>query len=222
METSLHQQLKRHYAADPSQTEVTVGRFRIDAVRDDELIEIQCASLSAIKSKCQSLLMRHALRVVKPVIERTRIVKLAKVDGEVTSRRLSPKRGSVLDVFDELIYFTRVFPHANLIVEVPMIHVEQHRVPSKPKRRRRWQKDYRVVDVTLTSIERTIELRTPADLLGLLDLPTDIDSFNTTQLASEMKLPIWQAQKIAYVLRKVGAIEQTARKKSGIVYARAG
>jgi hypothetical protein len=225
METSLHQQLKLRYAADPSQTEVTMGRFRIDAVRDDELIEIQCASLSAIRSKCQSLLTRHTLRVVKPVIARTRIIKMNKAGGPVTSRRMSPKRGSMLDVFDELIYFTQVFPHANLTIEVPLIHVEQHRVPNqttgKAKRLRRWQKDYKVADVTLESIERTIELRTPSDLLDLLDLPADVDSFNTADLAAAIDRPRWHAQQIAYVLRKTGAIDQTSRKKTGVVYSRA-
>ena len=75
METSLHQQLKLHYAGDASQTEVVVGRYRIDAVRGDELIEVQCASLSAIKAKINALLHRHTVRVVKPVVLRTRIAK---------------------------------------------------------------------------------------------------------------------------------------------------
>ena len=119
METTLHQQLKRCYAQDDASTEVVMGRYRIDAIRDDELIEVQCASLSAIRDKCQNLLKRHQLRVVKPVIMRTRIAKSRKAGGPITSRRLSPKRGNPLDVFDELIYFTRVFPHPNLVIEVP-------------------------------------------------------------------------------------------------------
>ena len=73
METSLHRQLKRRYAGDDDSMEVVVGSYRIDAVRDGELIEVQCASLAAIRAKCQDLLQRHALRVVKPVVLRTRI-----------------------------------------------------------------------------------------------------------------------------------------------------
>jgi len=117
METTLHHQLKQHYAPDGLNTEVALGRYRIDAVRDDELIEVQCASLSAIRDKCRDLLQRHPLRVVKPVVMRTRIAKIKKPGGPVTSRRLSPKRGNPLDIFEELIYFTRVFPHDNLTIE---------------------------------------------------------------------------------------------------------
>ena len=56
METTLHQQLKRCYAQDDDSTEVVLGQYRIDAIRDDELIEVQCASLSAIRDKCRNLL----------------------------------------------------------------------------------------------------------------------------------------------------------------------
>ncbi|TWU47771.1 hypothetical protein [Rubripirellula reticaptiva] len=226
METTLHHQLKLGYADDPSQTEVVLGSYRIDAIRrcgnsGDELIEVQCASLSAIRDKCRDLLKRHTLRVVKPIVIRTRIIKLAKRDGPIKSRRLSPKRGSVLNVFDELIYFTRVFPHTNLTIEVPLIHVEEHRVPSTKKRRRSWHKDYTVADVKLESIASVIELKKPADLLSLLDLPDDITSFNTAELASAIDRPRWHAQQIAYVLRKTGAIDQTSRNIKGVVYQRA-
>ena len=49
METTLHRQLKELYADDPEQREVAVDGYRIDAVREDELVEVQSASLSAIQ-----------------------------------------------------------------------------------------------------------------------------------------------------------------------------
>lgn len=216
METTLHQQLKRCYADTAADTEVTMGSYRIDAVREDELIEIQCASLSAIRDKSQELLKRHKLRVVKPVIARTRITKIKKPGAKPTSRRMSPKRNTVLEVFDDLIYFTRVFPHPNLVLEVPMIHVEQFRVPSKRKRRR-WGKDYKVHDVHLESIEHRYEFSQPSDLLALLKIEKEAD-FDTADLAKLIERPRWFAQKIAYVLRNVGAIETHKRTRAGIQY----
>ena len=76
METTLHQQLKRCYADKDGDTEVVMGRYRIDAVRAGELIEIQFSSLSAIRDKSKDLLKRHQLRIVKPLIARTRISKI--------------------------------------------------------------------------------------------------------------------------------------------------
>jgi len=184
------------------------------------LIEVQCASLSAIRDKCHNLLKRHQLRVVKPVVMRTRIAKAKKLGGPVTSRRLSPKRGNLLELFDELIYFTRVFPHPNLVIEVPLIEIEQLRLPGK-KRKRRWHKDFKVGDVRLETIQRSLELRTPADLLALLNMPSTVENFNTADLATIIDRPRWHAQQIAYVLRKTGAIDSKGRDRSGIIYQRA-
>ena len=133
---------------------------------------------------------------------------------------MSPTRGCILDVFDELIYFTRVFPHPNLTIEIPMIHVQQLRSPAK-KRRRRWQKDYKVEDVKLESIEDTIEIRKPSDLLELIGLPADTESFNTADIATAIDRPRSTAQSIAYVLRKTGAIDSTGRDRAGFIYQRA-
>ena len=123
-------------------------------------------------------------------------------------------------MFDELIYFTRVFPHPNLTIEVPLVHVEQRRAPAK-RRTRRWRKDYKVEDVVLESIEGSVELREPSDLLSLIDLPAATESFNTADLAKVTDRPRWVAQQIAYVLRKTGAINSTGRNRAGIIYARA-
>lgn len=217
METSLHQQLKQHYAADPALVEVTLGRYRIDAVRDDELIEVQCASLAAIRDKCQRLLQRHPLRVVKPVVLRTRIAKVKRRGGKVLSRRYSPRRGSPIDLFDELIYFTQVFPHPQLTIDVPLICVEQVRGPAE-RRPRRWRRDFQVHDVSLLEILGTVELKDPADLLALVNLPGGGGSFNTADLARALDRPRWHAQQIAYVLRKTGALAAIGRTKGGILY----
>ena len=114
METSLHRQLKTHYAAGSSQLEVACEGYRIDAIRGKELIEIQHGSLAAIRDKIAKLLTKHRVTVVKPIIARKKLIKLDKRGGEVVSRRLSPKRGQLLDIFDEMVYFTRVFPNRRL------------------------------------------------------------------------------------------------------------
>ena len=75
METSLHRQLKELYADDDSQTEVQLGDFRIDAIFQDQLVEIQHGSLAAIRDKIKKLLVSHRVMVVKPIILRKQLVK---------------------------------------------------------------------------------------------------------------------------------------------------
>ncbi|MFG0286895.1 MAG: hypothetical protein ACF8CQ_01900 [Rhodopirellula sp. JB044] len=234
METSLHQQLKTHYATSPEQIEVAMGAYRIDVVRGDELIEIQCASLSAIRRKVRDLLRRHDVRIVKPSVSRTRICKREKKGAEPVSRRLSPKKGQVHDLFEELIYLRDVFPHPRLTVEIPIIDVNQYRLVTKKKRRRRWRDPgYIIEDTELTQIHESIELRGAVDLWRLLaepDATTKADGecpvpdhlvdveFNTLDLANAIGCARWIAQRIAYVMRHAGAIEPTSRDKTGIRY----
>ena len=73
----------------------------------------------------------------------------------------------------------------------------------------------------LESIEGSVELREPSDLLSLIDLPAATESFNTADLAKVTDRPRWVAQQIAYVLRKTGAIEAAGRNRNGIIYQRA-
>lgn len=224
METSLHQQLKQHYATSPDQMEVTMGRYRIDVVRGDELIEVQCASLSAIRRKVLDLTRRHRVCIVKPLIDRTRICKRTRRNGPFVSRRWSPKRGQLIDLFDELIYLTGVFPLPKLSLEVPIVDVEQHRLVNKTaakrKRvRRRRDPGYLVQDVSLDQVHNHLRLTTADDLWQLLpSRPEPAEPFNTADLARRFDCPRWIAQKIAYVLRHAGAIEASGRDQQGIRY----
>ena len=94
--------------------------------------------------------------------------------------------------------------------------MQQVRVPSR--RRRKWQNDYRVVDVQLEKIHRSITLRKASQLFDLIGLNKDQDSFTTIDIAQATGQPRWMAQKIAYVLKHTNAITQVGRKKQGIIY----
>jgi hypothetical protein len=217
METSLHRQLKAHYAGDDGQTEVVCGGYRIDAVRDGELIEIQHGSLAAIRDKVCRLLKRHAVRVVKPIVAEKLLVKLAERGGVELDRRRSPKRGTVLDVFDELVYFTRVFPHERLALEVVLVDIEERRYPGRGKRRRRSERDFQIEDQLLTRIVAEHRFATAADLRRLLPkrMPRQ---FHTAHLAERLKTPRWTAQRIAYCLRQMGAVEVVGKTGNAILY----
>lgn len=219
METSLHQRMKRMYADDESQVEQKVGRYIIDVLRGDELIEVQFSSLASINCKVQTLVKEHKVRVVKPLVTQKQLIRCAGKGERVVSRRRSPKRGHVLDIFDELIYFTRVFPHRNLVLEVPMIHIEEWSYPTPPskKRRRRPPKKYTVEDQRLVKVVKTYEFRTSSDLTKLLPkkLP---QPFDTAQLAEALDTKRWIAQKVAYCLRHMKAIKDVGKKGNAILY----
>jgi hypothetical protein len=221
METSLHRQLKAIYAGEDGCCEVVCDKYRIDAVRGDELIEIQHGSLAAIRDKIRKLLAKHRVRIVKPIVANKLLVKLDKRGGAELSRRRSPKRGTLLDVFDELVYFTRVFPHKNLTLEVVLVDVEERRYPGCGKRRRRRPKsDFQIEDQHLVGIVATHTFATTADLVRLLPkrLPAQ---FHTGHLAEGLKAPRWTAQRIAYCLREMKAVRVVGKQGNAILYAKA-
>ena len=216
METSLHRQLKAIYAGADGRQEVVCEGYRIDAVRGNELIEIQHGSLAAIRDKIRKLLANHDVRIVKPIIANKLIVKLERRGGVELERRRSPKRGVLLDIFDELVYFTRVFPHERLTLEVLLVDVEERRYPGRGKRRRRSERDFQIEDQRLLGVVSTHSFATARDLRKLLPrLPAQ---FHTGQLAERMKTPRWIAQRIAYCLREMGAVEVAGKKGNALLY----
>jgi hypothetical protein len=217
METSLHRELKRIYAGSTARTEVVLDNYRIDAVSRGRLIEIQHGSLAAIRDKIRKLTERHRVLVVKPIVRQKLLIKQADADGPALSRRLSPKRGTLLDVFEELVYFTRAFPHPRLTLEVVLVDIEEWRYPGHG-RRRRWRKnDHVVADQRLVSTGDTVRLRKAADLIRLMPpgLPPE---FHSGLLSEHCGIRRHVAQRIAYCLREMQAVEHVGKQGNTLLY----
>lgn len=216
METSLHRELKGLYGVTSASQEVAVAGYRIDAVVGTELIEVQQASLGALRRKVANLLEFHDVRVVKPLAARTYLVRRDRANGPVVSTRYSPRRETLLDLFLDLVHFVPVFPHPRLTLELLLTEQEEHRLPAR-RRRRRWNCDYRVEDRQLRAVLSSTILRTADDLWGLI--PGDVPSpFTTANLAESASVPRWQAQKIAYCLRLAGAAVEVGKQGNARVY----
>ena len=222
METTLHRQLKALYAGGQARTEQRLAgfRYRIDAVRGEQLVEIQHGSLAAIRDKIAQLLARHRVLVVKPIVVRKTLVALSRKRGKELSRNASPKRGTVLDLFDELVYFTRVFPHENLTLETPLVEIEERRYPGHGKRRRWRAKDFVVEDQRLLAVVGVERFATHADLWRLLP-PALAEPFHTGHLAEALGIRRWLAQRIAYCLRHTGAAAVAGKQGNAWLYRRA-
>ena len=123
----------------------------------------------------------------------------------------------LLNVFDELLYFTRVFPHPNLRMLIPLIEIEEVRYPGHGKRRRKRAGDFVVKDRFILDIHETHTFETVLDLQSLLpdDLPK---KFDTKELAEGLNVPRHQAQRIGYVLRKTGVAKECGKRGNAILY----
>lgn len=215
MESTLHRELKLLYGGTADDVEVQVDGFRIDAVVNGKLYEIQQASLGALRTKVRTLLTAHSVVVVKPLVARRFLIRRDHKNGPVVSSRFSPIHESLFHLFDDLVHFVDIFPHRRLTLEVVMTEQEEHRITKV--RRRRFGRDYRVEDRRLVGVVSTHSLRTLKDLRALIP-PSVPTNFTTEELAREAAIPRWLAQKMAYCLRKTGAITVLGKQGRAILY----
>jgi hypothetical protein len=217
METSLHRALKDRYGPGAGgQSEVSLRGFRIDAVGScGRLVEIQSGPLGPLRRKLGKLLVDHRILVVKPVVVEKRVVRRARREGPDLSVRRSPKRGAVVDVFEDLVGLARVFPHPNLAIEVLGVAIDEVRTP-----RRRWP-GYRIVDRRLGQVREVVRLERPGDLWRLLAGDHDWTApFTTLDIAARTDRPVWIAQRVAYCLRNSGAARTVGKAGNRQVYIR--
>ena len=117
-EYSLHSEVKAWYSALGDELEVKVNNgFVIDVLRDNLLIEIQTRNFSVIKKKLDKLVVDNRVRLVYPIAKLKWIIYVSKL-GDVVSKRKSPKRGKLIDLFYELVHLSYLVKNKNFSFEV--------------------------------------------------------------------------------------------------------
>ena len=216
-EKPLHAALKAWYARPGDGIEVNVDGFIIDIVREGLLIEIQTASLASLKRKLPALVDDHRVRLVYPISQVKWIVKLAEDGHGAPSRRKSPKRGKIEDLFGELVSFPNLLAHPSFSLDVLLIQEEEVRRfdSTRAWRRRGWVTEER----RLLQVVAQRRFSTPADLSELL--PPELEEpFTTSDLATAIARPRRLAQRMAYCLREMGEIEAVGKQGNAILYVR--
>jgi hypothetical protein len=217
-EKPLHAALKEWYARPGDRFEVSVAGFVIDVVQGDLLVEIQTGNFASIKSKLVELTDAHQVRLVYPIAQEKWIVKLAKDGSGEVMRRKSPKRGTVEEVFSELVSFPQLLSSPNFSLEVLLIQEEEVR---RYEGMRRWRQRGWVTEERrlLEVVERKL-FEVPADMGELL--PSKLEEpFTTADLAGAIDCRQKLAQKMAYCLRRTGVIEQVGKRGMANLYVRA-
>jgi hypothetical protein len=214
-ERSLHSAVKKWIATPGDEFEVEVDGFVVDIVRGDLLIEVQTRNFSAIRDKLGALLKKHRVRLVYPIAVRKRIVHVDRVGGNPTKRRLSPKKGKLIDVFDELVRIPRLVKEQNFELEVLMVEEEEVRCDDgRGSWRRRGVsiKDHNLVKVVDSAIFRSVD-----DFLRFL--PTTLaQPFTSKQLVECLGISLRLARRMTYSLRGMGALQVTGKAGRALLF----
>ncbi|MEE4193912.1 MAG: hypothetical protein V2J07_01815 [Anaerolineae bacterium] len=207
-ERSLHAALKDYLFQPGDEQEVKLEGYFIDIVRGEELIEIQTRSFFPLKRKLQKLVKNHVVHLYHPIAARKWIVRVDKEDNFLT-RRKSPRKGNVFDIFDELLSLRNVVLHPNLWLHLLLIEVEEvWRDDGKGS----WRKKYwSISDRRLVGVNDEIILHDEEDFLGLLpeSLP---EPFTNADLMEHAKCTKRLAGKATYALKEMGLIEKVGTK----------
>ncbi len=223
-ESGLHAALKAHYAQPGDRLESVVSGCVIDIVREGQppqLIEIQTGNFGALKPKLTALLAAHRIRIVYPLAMQKWIVRIDAA-GVLLSRRKSPRPGSPLDIFRELVYIPTFVGHPNLTIE--LIETQQEEIwrddGAGSWRRKHWS----IADRRLAALGGAHILRTPADCFALLqtalntDLPAEFTRSDVTARLSAPRLkPLIQPS--LYTLHKMGALARIGKRGRAYTYA---
>ena len=219
-EGPLHEALKLRYAAQRNASlECPVGRYVADVHVADpnggRLVEVQTRGFGALNKKLSLLLQRYPVTLVYPIAEARYIVKLAANGRNRVSRRRSPRRGRLIDVFAELVYAPELIGHKNLTLDVVFTREEETRVlhGGKGRRRRGWV----VAGRNLIAVSETMTFHSPAALVEALASPLP-DRFTTRDIALLHARPRRLAQQMAYCLRAWGLVTVVGKTGNALVY----
>jgi hypothetical protein len=222
-EKSLHAALKAWYAQPGDRLEWRVeGKYVVDIFRPsmdsaaDQYIEIQTCCLGKLKPKLVFLLERGPVRLVFPIAQERHIVRIG-ADGEIVRRRKSPKHGTILHLFPEMVSLAALVPHPNFVLDVPLIREEEFWLDDGRGSWRR--KHWSIYDRRLVDVCETVSLCAPADYAALL--PRQLPNiFDTQELSQALGLSRSLAQKMTYCLREMAVLEVAGHRSRARLYRR--
>lgn len=216
-EKSLHAVLKTFYEPDPACHEIPVGGYVADIVGEDGVIEIQTRQFSRLIPKLDAFLEACRVTVVYPILEERWTVWLSP-EGELVSRRKSPKKGRLSDVLDELYALQYALDHPRFTLCLCRLEVEDRRLLDGygPQKKRRATKLDRI-PLRLIGEER---FYAPEDYLRLLPegLP---EVFTRKEAAAAGRLTAYQTATLVNLLCYLGQLEQIGTRGRAFLYRRA-
>jgi hypothetical protein len=214
-ESSLHSAVKAWIAQTRDRFEVEVDGFVVDIVRGDLLIEVQTRNFSAVREKLRSLVKNRHVRLVYPIAERKWIIRVDRTNGNKLNRRLSPKKGRLIDLFDELVRVPWLVKEENFELNVLMIEEEEVRCNDG---RGSWRRrGVSIKDHHLKEVVDSVLFKHAENFLRFL--PADLaQPFTNRQLAERLGISLRLARRMTYSLREMGALQVTGKTGRALLF----
>lgn len=212
-ESNLHRALKFRYA-DSGETETDREGFVCDAIGPGgEAVEVQTGGFAALKNKIPVLAAKGKVRLIYPVIV-NKTIEVYDTEGNLLSRRKSPRKGTIWDLFRELIYAPALVGLPRLTIELALVDVCERRVNDGKGSWRR--KGVSIEDRSLELWRESVRLRNKTGWRRFLPVTGE---FTVKDLAKNAKIRPDLARKTLYVLNKAGFVEKLRKEGRSWVFA---
>lgn len=213
-EGHLHKALKDLYTEPGCRTEVRVGKYIVDVLSPNGIVEVQTGSFSSIRPKISGLLDGLDVKIVLPI---DRIRWLVRDVPNGVNRRKSPRQGQLVHAFNHLVYIANLIGHPKLTIEVCFTEEEHIRVYREHRyfRRRGWQ----TIERRLVCILEKYRIQSPGRLFDELVREHE-PTFTVGDLSQLMQTSYRIAQQAAYCFRQSGVIQSIGKRGRAVLYER--
>lgn len=214
-EKTLHAVLKNYFEPHTENHEIKVGGFVADIVGEKGIIEIQTRDFSKLRRKLERFLEFCDVTVVFPIAEIKYLSWMDIESGDLTSRRKSPRKGSIYDIIPELykIKYTLDNPRMNLCI--CMLELEEIRYLNG------WSKDKKRGSSRCDRIP--VRLNNEIYINSFYDyrifLPKTLpDSFTSLDLAKYAGISRSLSQTALNIFTYLDIVERTGKNGNNILY----
>jgi hypothetical protein len=215
-ESSLHAALKSYYTGPGDRVEEPINGYLIDLQKPTELLEIQTKNFGSMKAKLDTLLENHIVRIIHPLIQNKTIIRVS-TEGEIVSRRKSPKQGQAIEVFKELMRIPKQSLHPNFRLTVVLVNADEYWLDDGQGSWRR--KHWSIRDRKISKIIKEVYIDNPEQYLTLLP-DTLPDPFTNSQLKKSTKISPRLAGKVTFTLREMNLIQLIGKEGKAYLFSR--
>jgi len=202
-ETSLHSDLIKICKQPGDLCETKVDGYVVDLLRADTIIEIQTRSFGSLKRKITRLLENYRLHIIYPLPVEKWIVKITP-DSRIISRRKSPRRGRIEDIFYELVWLVRQVAHPNFSLEVLFITEDEIRMDDGKGSWRRG--GWSIIDRKLVELHSSRTFTNAQSYRSLLP-PSLPEHFSINDLYQMLHVSKRLVYKMVYCLKQIGVLQ---------------
>lgn len=216
-EKTLHAVLKHYFEPDESCHEIKIGPHYADIFNACGITEIQTRQWNKLRGKLKAFLPTNEVTLVYPVAYTKWLIWLNEETGEISKRRLSPKKGSAYDIFFELYKIKNFLDNDNLHLCIVYLDIEEYRLLngwSSDGKKGSWRHD-RIPK----GLQRIIHINNKPDYSQLIpeSLPP---CFTSKDFSKASGLRLTNSQTALNVLNYIGAVERVGKQGNMFIYQR--